>query len=40
MSMFGYSTADWIFIGFILIVVYACVAISAVIQKKKKGEDE
>jgi len=38
--MFGYSTADWIFIGFLLIVVFACVALSAVIQKKKKGEDE
>lgn len=38
--MFGYSTADWIFIGFLLVVVFGCVALSAVIQKKKKGEDE
>jgi hypothetical protein len=40
LSMFGYSTADWIFIGFILVVVYACVAVSGLIQKKRKGEDE
>jgi tryptophan-rich sensory protein len=36
--MFGFSTADWIFIGFILAVIYACVAVSALIQKKK-GSD-
>jgi tryptophan-rich sensory protein len=36
--MFGYSTADWIFIGFILVVIFVCVAISAMIQKKK-GSD-
>jgi len=36
--MFGFSTADWIFIGFILAVIYACVIVSALIQKKK-GRD-
>jgi tryptophan-rich sensory protein len=36
--MFGFSTADWIFIGFILAVIYACVTVSALIQKKK-GRD-
>ncbi len=38
--MFGYSTADWIFIVFLLAVVYVCVALSAYIQKKKKGDRE
>ena len=33
--MFGFSVADWIFIGFILAVIYACVIVSALIQKKK-----
>jgi len=36
--MFGFSTADWIFIGFILVVIYVCITISALIQKKK-GSD-
>jgi preprotein translocase subunit SecG len=36
--MFGFSTADWIFIGFILVVIYACVIVSALIQKKKGGD--
>lgn len=36
--MFGFSTADWIFIGFILVVIYVCVLASALIQKKK-GSD-
>ena len=36
--MFGFSTADWIFVGFILAVIYACVIVSALIQKKK-GRD-
>lgn len=35
--LFGFSAADWIFIGFILLVIYACVALSAAIQKKKGG---
>jgi hypothetical protein len=33
--MFGFSAADWIFCVFILVVIAACVAISAMIQKKK-----
>lgn len=33
--MFGFSTADWIFIGFILIVIVACVAVSDMRSKKK-----
>lgn len=33
--MSGFSTADWIFIGFILIVIFVCVAISD--MRKKKG---
>jgi len=33
--MFGFSMADWIFIGFIMVVIAACVAISAVIQRNK-----
>ena len=37
--MFGFSTADWIFIGCILLVIYACVALSAMVQKKRKGDD-
>jgi tryptophan-rich sensory protein len=36
--MFGFSTADWIFIGFILAVIYACVTVSALIQKKKDSD--
>jgi len=26
--MFGFSIADWLFIGFILLVIVACVAVS------------
>jgi preprotein translocase subunit SecG len=37
--MFGFSTADWIFIGFILVVIYVCVIVSALVQKKK-GSDQ
>jgi preprotein translocase subunit SecG len=36
--MFGFNAADWIFIGFILVVIYLCVIVSALIQKKK-GSD-
>jgi len=36
--MFGFSIADWIFIGFILVVIYICVTVSALIQKKKDGD--
>jgi hypothetical protein len=35
--MFGFSTADWIFIGFILAVIFVCVAISD--MRRKKGPD-
>lgn len=37
--MFGFSAADWIFISFIMVVIYACVVLSAMVQKKKKGSD-
>lgn len=33
--MFGFSTADWLFCGFVLIVIFVCVAISD--MRKKKG---
>lgn len=33
--MFGFSTADWLFIGFILLVIVLCVAASD--MHKKKG---
>ncbi len=36
--MFGFSTADWIFIGFIIVVIYVCVVVSAYVQRKKGGE--
>jgi hypothetical protein len=36
--MFGFSIADWLFIAFIMVVIYACIAVSALIQKKKGGE--
>lgn len=35
--MFGFSAADWIFIGFILAVIFVCVAISD--MRKKKDPD-
>jgi disulfide bond formation protein DsbB len=35
--MFGFSTADWIFIAFILVVIFVCVAISD--MRNKKGQD-
>lgn len=33
--MFGFSTADWIFCGFIIIVIFFCVAISDMRRPKK-----
>jgi hypothetical protein len=33
--MFGYSTADWLFIVFILFVVIACIAVSDMKVKKR-----
>lgn len=35
--MFGFSLADWIFIGIILIVIALCVAISDMKRGKKGG---
>jgi hypothetical protein len=32
--MFGFSTADWLFIGFILLVIAFCVAISDMRKRK------
>jgi len=37
--MFGFSAADWIFCGFILVVIAVCVNMSAMIQKKKSAEN-
>jgi disulfide bond formation protein DsbB len=34
--MFGFSTADWLFIGFILVVICVCVAISDMRKKKEQ----
>jgi len=33
--MFGFSTADWIFIGFILIVIFVCVVLSNMLRSNK-----
>jgi hypothetical protein len=33
--MFGFSTADWIFIVLVMIIIFACIAISARLDKKK-----
>jgi len=33
--MFGFSAADWIFCGFILLVIFACVAFSDLRKSKK-----
>jgi Sec-independent protein translocase protein TatA len=32
--MFGFSTADWIFIAGVLVVIFACVALSDMRKKK------
>lgn len=34
--MFGFSTADWIFIGVVLVVIFACVALSDMRRSKKE----
>jgi len=34
--MFGFSPADWLFCGFILVVIFGCVAISDMRGKKEK----
>jgi len=36
--MFGFSTADWIFIGFILIVIFVCVALSDMRRSNKRDK--
>jgi Sec-independent protein translocase protein TatA len=33
--MFGFSTADWIFIGFILIVIFVCIVLSDMLRRNK-----
>ncbi len=33
--MFGFNTADWIFCGFILLVIFVCVAVSDMRKQKK-----
>lgn len=33
--MFGFTTADWIFCGFILLVIFVCVFISDMRKTKK-----
>jgi len=35
--MFGFSTADWLFIGFILVIIAICVAISDMRKKENKN---
>ena len=35
--MFGFSTADWLFIGFILLVILLCVVASNSYKKKAGG---
>lgn len=37
-TMFGFSSADWIFIGVILVIIFVCVAISD--MKFRKGGDK
>jgi hypothetical protein len=34
--MFGFSNADWLFCGFILLVIFACVAISDMRKSKPR----
>ena len=34
--MFGFSAADWIFIGLVLVVIIVCVAISGMARPKGK----
>jgi Sec-independent protein translocase protein TatA len=31
--MFGFSTADWIFIALVMAVIFSCVAISDMVKK-------
>ena len=32
--MFGFNAADWLFIGFILLVIALCVAVSDIAKRK------
>lgn len=32
--MFGFSPADWLFIGFIMLVIFGCVVLSDMRKKK------
>ena len=36
--MFGFSTADWLFICFILVVIAVCVVLSSIVQRTKGGD--
>jgi ABC-type phosphate/phosphonate transport system permease subunit len=36
--MFGFSTADWIFIGFILIVIFVCVILSDMLRNNNRDK--
>lgn len=36
--MFGFSTADWIFIGFVLVVIFVCVVLSDMRRGKDKDK--
>ena len=38
--MFGFSAADWIFCGFILVVIALCVNASAILQKKRTSKND
>jgi len=35
--MFGFSTADWIFIGFILVVIFVCIVLSNMLRSNKRN---
>ena len=36
--MFGFSAADWIFIGFILIVIFVCVVLSSMLRGNERDK--
>ena len=38
--MFGFSAADWIFCGFILLVIFVCVAISGMSKPKNTKREQ
>jgi len=37
--MFGFSAADWIFIGFILIVIFVCVILSNMLRSNRRTRE-